>query len=53
MADGELRSETPTGHLLALLRAITYGQQVVEVTEPQPPSAHFAVLDSILAPWRP
>ena len=50
--DGELRPDTPTGDLLALLRSITYGQQVVEVTEPQTPEAHFAVLDSILAPWR-
>lgn len=50
--DGELRPDTPTGDLLALLRSITYGQQVVEVTEPQTPAAHLAVLDSILAPWR-
>lgn len=52
VTDGELRPETPTGDLLALLRSITYGQQVVEVTEPQPPAAHLAVLDGILAPWR-
>ena len=38
--------------VMALLRSITYGQQVVEVTEPQPEAAHLAVLDSILAPWR-
>ncbi len=52
MSDRELRPDTPTGDLLALLRSITYGQQVVEVTEPQTAAAHFAVLDSILAPWR-
>jgi hypothetical protein len=50
--DAELRSDTPTDALMALLRSITYGQQIVEVTEPQPPAAHLAVLDGILSPWR-
>ena len=52
VADGELRSDTPQDAVMALLRSITYGQQVVEVTEPQPAAAHLAVLDSILAPWQ-
>lgn len=52
VADGELRSDTPQDAVMALLRSITYGQQVVEVTEPQSEAAHLAVLDSILAPWR-
>ena len=52
VADGELQPDTPQDAVMALLRSITYGQQVVEVTEPQPVSAHLAVLDSILAPWR-
>lgn len=51
-ADGELRSDTPQDAVMALLRSITYGQQVIEVTEPQPEAAHLAVLDGILAPWR-
>lgn len=50
--DGELRDDTPQEATMALLRAITYGQQIVEVTEAQPAAAHLAVLDSILAPWR-
>lgn len=50
--DGELRAETPADAVLSLLRSITYGQQIVEVTEPQPAAAHLAVLDGILAPWR-
>jgi len=50
--DGELVSATPTAAVMALLRSITYGQQVVEVTEPQDADAHLAVLASILAPWR-
>lgn len=50
--DGELRADTPTDAVLPLLRSITYGQQIVEVTEPQPAAAHLAVLDGILAPWR-
>ncbi len=50
--DRELRTDTPTEAVLSLLRSITYGQQIVEVTEPQPAAAHLAVLDSILAPWR-
>ena len=50
--DGELAPATPTAAVMALLRSITYGQQVVEVTEPQDADAHLAVLDSILAPWR-
>ncbi|WP_136035382.1 TetR/AcrR family transcriptional regulator [Microbacterium sp. K35] len=50
--DGELRPQTPTAAVMALLRSITYGQQIVEVTEPQPAAAHLAVLDGILAPWR-
>lgn len=52
VADGELQPDTPQDAVMALLRSITYGQQVVEVTEPQAASAHLAVLDSILAPWR-
>lgn len=52
VADGELAPGTPTEAVMALLRSITYGQQVVEVTEPQDAAAHIAVLDSILAPWR-
>lgn len=52
VADGELTSRTPTDAVMALLRSVTYGQQVVEVTEPQDAAAHLAVLDSILAPWR-
>ncbi|CAH0252346.1 HTH-type transcriptional regulator BetI [Microbacterium oxydans] len=52
VADGELHRDTPQDAVMALLRSVTYGQQVVEVTEPQPSSAHLAVLDSILAPWR-
>jgi len=52
VADGELRDDTPTDAVMALLRSITYGQQVVEVTEPQDAAAHLAVLDGILAPWR-
>jgi AcrR family transcriptional regulator len=52
VADGELRPETPTDAVIALLRSITYGQQVVEVTEPQDAAAHRAVLHSILSPWR-
>lgn len=35
VADGALRAETPQDAVMALLRSITYGQQVVEVTEPQ------------------
>lgn len=50
--DSELVPATPTAAVMALLRSITYGQQVVEVTEPQDADAHLAVLDSILAPWR-
>lgn len=52
VADGELDVRTPTDAVMALLRSVTYGQQVVEVTEPQDAAAHLAVLDSILAPWR-
>lgn len=52
VADGELHSDTPQDAVMALLRSITYGQQVVEVTEPQAEAAHLAVLDGILAPWR-
>jgi hypothetical protein len=37
---------------VTLLRSITYGQQIVEVTEPQTPAAHLAVLEVALAPWR-
>lgn len=50
--DGELRSDTPQDTVMSVLRSITYGQQIVEVTEPQPATAHLAVLDGILAPWR-
>lgn len=52
VSDGELTPDTPQDAVMALLRSITYGQQVVEVTEPQSANAHLAVLDSILAPWR-
>ncbi|WP_091231244.1 TetR/AcrR family transcriptional regulator [Microbacterium sp. 3J1] len=52
IADGALRPDTPIDALIALLRAITYGQQVVEVTEPQDAASHLAVLESILSPWR-
>ncbi|WP_240747128.1 TetR/AcrR family transcriptional regulator [Microbacterium sp. K24] len=50
--DGELRSDTPREAVMTLLRSVTYGQQVVEVTEPQTAAAHLAVLDGVLAPWR-
>lgn len=52
VAGGELRPETPTDAVMTLLRSITYGQQVVEVTEPQDAAAHLAALDAILSPWR-
>lgn len=52
VADGELRPETPREDVLALLRAISYGQQVVEVTEPASAAAHLRVLAAILDPWR-
>lgn len=52
VADGELSPVTPKPAVMSLLRSITYGQQVLEVTEPRGADAHFAVLDSILAPWR-
>ncbi|MFY9712272.1 MAG: TetR/AcrR family transcriptional regulator [Microbacterium sp.] len=52
VAGGELRPETPTDAVMTLLRSITYGQQVVEVTEPQDSTAHLAALDAILSPWR-
>lgn len=52
IADGELSPSTPTGAVMELLRSITYGQQVVEVTQPQDAAAHLAVYASILAPWR-
>lgn len=50
--DGELRPETPADDLLALLRAITYGQQIVQVTTPEDAARHLRVLESILSPWR-
>ena len=50
--DGELRADTPQDAVMILLRSVTYGQQVVEVTEPQPATAHLAVLEGILSPWR-
>lgn len=53
VAAGELRADTPQDDLLALLRSITYGQQVVHVTSPEPPASHLSVLESILSPWRP
>lgn len=52
LADGELADATPKQAVMSLLRSITYGQQVLEVTEPRGADAHLAVLDSILAPWR-
>ncbi|WP_102192442.1 TetR/AcrR family transcriptional regulator [Microbacterium aurantiacum] len=52
VAGGELRPETPTDAVMTLLRSITYGQQVVEVTEPQDAAAHLSALDAILSPWR-
>lgn len=50
--DGELSAATPKQAVMSLLRSITYGQQVLEVTEPRGAEAHLAVLDSILSPWR-
>lgn len=52
VADGELTGATPKQAVMSLLRSITYGQQVLEVTEPRGAEAHLAVLDSILSPWR-
>ncbi len=52
VADGELTDATPKQAVMSLLRSITYGQQVLEVTEPRGAEAHLAVLDSILSPWR-
>ncbi|MEV7798594.1 TetR family transcriptional regulator [Microbacterium foliorum] len=52
IADGELTAATPKQAVMSLLRSITYGQQVLEVTEPRGAEAHLAVLDSILSPWR-
>jgi len=52
VADGDLRADTPIEDVLALLRAITYGQQVVEVAEPADAAAHLRVLAAILDPWR-
>ncbi|MGK3948352.1 TetR/AcrR family transcriptional regulator [Microbacterium sp. K2] len=52
VADGELTAATPKQAVMSLLRSITYGQQVLEVTEPWGAEAHLAVLDSILSPWR-
>lgn len=52
VADGELTAATPKQAVMSLLRSITYGQQVLEVTEPRGAEAHLAVLDSILSPWR-
>ena len=52
VAAGELRADTPREDVLALLRAITYGQQIVEVTEPAGAASHLRVLAAILAPWR-
>jgi len=48
---GELRPEAPRDDLLALLRAITYGQQVVQITTPEDAAHHSRVLESILSPW--
>lgn len=52
VADGELRPETPVDGVLSLLRALTYGQQIVEVTEPQGPEAHLRALAAAIDPWR-
>lgn len=52
VADGELRAGTPLDDILALLRAITYGQQIVEVAEPADAATHLRVLAAILHPWR-
>jgi len=52
IVDGELSAATPKQAVMSLLRSITYGQQVLEVTEPRGAEAHLAVLDSILSPWR-
>lgn len=52
VADDELTAATPKQAVMSLLRSITYGQQVLEVTEPRGAEAHLAVLDSILSPWR-
>ncbi|WP_311260101.1 TetR family transcriptional regulator [Microbacterium sp. WCS2018Hpa-9] len=52
VTDGELSAATPKQAVMSLLRSITYGQQVLEVTEPRGAEAHLAVLESILSPWR-
>ncbi|MEJ1090922.1 TetR/AcrR family transcriptional regulator [Microbacterium istanbulense] len=49
---GELRADTPQEDLLALLRSITYGQQIAHVTAPESAAQHVRVLESILSPWR-
>ncbi len=52
VAAGELRADAPLEAILALLRSVTYGQQVVQVTSHDAPELHLAVLESILSPWR-
>lgn len=52
VAAGELRADAPREAILALLRSVTYGQQVVQVTSHDAPELHLAVLESILSPWR-
>lgn len=50
--DGELRIDTPQSSVIMLLRSITYGQQVVEVTESVDRSAHLVAFAGVLDPWR-
>ncbi|MFJ4044621.1 TetR/AcrR family transcriptional regulator [Microbacterium sp. NPDC089987] len=52
IAAGELRADTPADDVLALLRAIAYGQQVVQVTTPEGAARHRRVLESAISPWR-
>lgn len=52
VAAGELRADAPVEDLLALLRSVGYGQQVVQVTAPEDAAQHLRVLESALAPWR-
>lgn len=52
ITSGELREDTPRDAVLALLRSITYGQQVVHVTAHDTPEQHLALVESILSPWQ-
>lgn len=54
LADGELRPDTPVQALVAVLRSITFGQQVEQViVEETTPEQHRAVLRACLQPWLP